>query len=126
MTTLAHHDLPEAPALAAPRYPAQHWLWGSLFAGVELALLQLSTTVLERLGYTVLSANTAKEALRLADVHNGKIQLLVTDAVMPERNGRALTERLTPANYQPRVLFWSGNRADVKVSPGVSASASLT
>ena len=84
----------------------------------EPALLRLSTIVLEQLGYTVLSANTAKEALRLADVHNGRIQLLVTDVMMPEMNGRELTERLTPDNSQLRVLFMSGYPADVIIPRG--------
>ena len=60
----------------------------------ELAILTLSSEILERLGYSVLPANTPGEAIALAQKHAGEIQLLMTDVVMPEMNGRDLSSRV--------------------------------
>ena len=60
----------------------------------EKALLELSETILKRLGYTVLSAGTPADALKLANDYEGDIQLLITDVVMPKMNGRELAERI--------------------------------
>jgi two-component system, cell cycle sensor histidine kinase and response regulator CckA len=54
----------------------------------ELGILEMTTTMLEKLGYTVLAAGTPGEAIRLAQEHSGRIDLLLTDVVMPEMNGR--------------------------------------
>ena len=50
--------------------------------------------MLQGLGYTVLAATTPGEAIRLAGEVAGEIDLLFTDVIMPEMNGRDLTERL--------------------------------
>ena len=63
----------------------------------EPAILEMTRTMLERLGYTVLAAATPGEAIRLAGEHAGEIHLLMTDVVMPEMNGRDLAERLQSA-----------------------------
>ena len=60
----------------------------------EPTLLQMSKSMLERLGYTVLAAGTPSEGIRLAGEYSGRIHLLVTDVIMPEMNGRALSARL--------------------------------
>ena len=54
----------------------------------EPMILEIATTMLESLGYTVLAASGPTEAIRLAREHGGAIQLLMTDVVMPEMNGR--------------------------------------
>ncbi len=58
----------------------------------EVAIIKLATAMLEELGYQVLAADSPSEALRLAEFHQGKIQLLLTDVVMPEMNGRELAK----------------------------------
>ncbi|MBI5444288.1 MAG: GAF domain-containing protein, partial [Deltaproteobacteria bacterium] len=85
----------------------------------EEAILTLCTEMLEGLGYTVLRAGTPGEALRLAEEYVGTIHLLVTDVVMPEMNGRALSEGLTAARPDLRCLFLSGYTADVIAHRGV-------
>lgn len=52
----------------------------------EAALLNLGKAILQRLGYTVLTANTPMAAIQLAQEHAGEIHLLITDVVMPERD----------------------------------------
>jgi len=63
---------------------------------------------LERAGYTVLGASEANEALALAHRHEGPIDLLLTDIVMPGMSGRVLAERLTAERPGLPVLYTSG------------------
>jgi len=56
------------------------------------AILMMAAMVLERQGYTVLTAGTAGEAIRLFKEQDGRIHLLMTDVVMPDMNGRDLVK----------------------------------
>ena len=85
----------------------------------ELAILKLGKTILERLGYTVLAANSPEEAIRLADEYGGQIHLLMTDMVMPGMNGRDLTNKLLSRYPTIKSLFMSGYTADVIAHQGV-------
>jgi two-component system cell cycle sensor histidine kinase/response regulator CckA len=67
----------------------------------------LAVAILERYGYRVLSAAGAEEAIALAKVHPGTIDLLLTDIIMPGMNGRALARQLA-ADRPLRVLYMSG------------------
>jgi len=79
----------------------------------EPAVLNIARTLLSRLGYTVLTASTAKEAIQTAEEHAGKIDLLMTDVIMPEMNGRELARRLLAFYPHLKCLFMSGYTADV-------------
>jgi PAS domain S-box-containing protein len=79
----------------------------------EPAILNITQTLLNRLGYTVLTASTANEAIRIAEQHADKIHLLMTDVVMPEMNGRDLATRLLSLYPNLKCLFMSGYTADV-------------
>jgi CheY-like chemotaxis protein len=85
----------------------------------EPMILKLSKTILDRLGYKVLSAGSPREALRLADQHEGKIHLLITDVVMPEMNGRDLAKKLISRYPDIKLLFMSGYTADIIANRGV-------
>jgi len=85
----------------------------------DLSLLGLSSRMLEHLGYQVLSANSAEEALALASSHAAEIRLLLTDVIMPGMNGRELAERLKIVVPGLRCLFMSGYTADVIAHHGV-------
>jgi two-component system cell cycle sensor histidine kinase/response regulator CckA len=75
---------------------------------------QLTRRTLERAGYRVLEASNAVEALRIWAKHEGAIDLLMTDIVMPEGiNGRELAERLYVHNPRLRVVLTSGYSADI-------------
>ena len=74
----------------------------------EAMLRKLTRNVLELLGYTVLEAATGHEACALSAQHSGKIDLLLTDVVMPGMNGAALAKHLTESRPSLQVLYMSG------------------
>ena len=81
----------------------------------------LTGTLLRRCGYRVLEASGGREALEVFQ-ERGAIDLLLTDAVMPEMSGRLLAERLTAVQPGLRVLFMSGHTEDKVLRAGVEAS----
>jgi PAS domain S-box-containing protein len=85
----------------------------------EAAILNLARTMLERLGYTVLTAGTPTEARQLAQEQSGRIHLVITDVVMPEMNGRDVTNSLKEYCPHIRCLFMSGYTANVIAHQGV-------
>ena len=74
---------------------------------------ELLAQLLRSAGYTVLVAAEAKEALALAEHHEGPIDLLVTDVIMPHMNGRALAETLQAERPGFATLFISGYPSNV-------------
>jgi CheY-like chemotaxis protein len=78
----------------------------------EEALRSLARELLGSLGYAVLDARDGAEALALSAAHGGRIDLLMTDLVMPHIDGRELATRLTAARPETRVLFVSGYAED--------------
>ena len=85
----------------------------------EPAILKLGKKILERIGYTVLAAGTPGEAIRLAHEHAGRIDLLMTDVVMPEMNGRDLAKHLLSIYPNLSRLFMSGYTSNVIAHHGV-------
>jgi len=77
------------------------------------AILRLTQTLLERHGYTVLGANSGHEAIRLAEEHGCKINLLLTDVIMPEMNGRQVADAVSALCPLIKTLFMSGYPASV-------------
>jgi two-component system, cell cycle sensor histidine kinase and response regulator CckA len=84
----------------------------------EAAVRNLLRRVLQSCGYTILEAQDGKEALEIAQRHAGRIDLLVTDLVMPKMSGRELAERLTQARPGMRTLMMSGYSNDVVIRQG--------
>jgi CheY-like chemotaxis protein len=85
----------------------------------EPGILNLGRKILERLGYTVLAAETPAAALQKAGDHIGPIHLVMTDVVMPGMNGRELAERIGTMHPGIRCLYMSGYTANVIVHHGV-------
>ena len=83
------------------------------------SILKLGEKILKNLGYLVLSANSPSEAIKLTEEHAGEINLLITDVVMPEMNGRELSEQLRMISPDLKTLFMSGYTANVIAHRGV-------
>ncbi len=75
--------------------------------------------ILEQQGYNVLTAANGEEAQKLAKLHGPRIQLLMTDVVMPQMSGRELAEQLTSQLPQLKVLYMSGYTDDAIVRHGL-------
>jgi YesN/AraC family two-component response regulator len=67
----------------------------------------------------VLPASTADEAINLARLHGDEINLLMTDVIMPEINGRELAKSILTILPNLRRLFMSGYTANVIAHRGV-------
>jgi CheY-like chemotaxis protein len=85
----------------------------------EEAVRRLSAKVLERAGYRVISAADGVEAIRAAGAHEGRIDLLVTDVVMPGMSGNHLASLFRTRDPEIRVLFVSGYTPDAVLRHGV-------
>ncbi len=85
----------------------------------EEAILRLASAVLDGLGYRVLASSSPRRALEMARQHEGPIDLLITDVVMPEMDGRALSERVAEERPGIRRLYISGYPANVIAQRGV-------
>lgn len=85
----------------------------------EPSLLSLGQSVLEKLGYTVLPANSPSEALRISATYPKKIDLLMTDMVMPDMSGRELSAIVSRSRPDIRCLYVSGYAADVIANQNV-------
>jgi two-component system cell cycle sensor histidine kinase/response regulator CckA len=83
------------------------------------ALRTLTRRILENRGYRVLVAAAPHEAQAIAAGHVGRIDLLLTDVILPEMSGRALSEQLVPRHPGMRVLFMSGYTDDAMVHRGI-------
>jgi CheY-like chemotaxis protein len=86
----------------------------------EGALRRMARVYLVMTGYTVLEASDGDEALKLAREHQGPINLLLTDVVMPKLSGSKLYRQLAAMRPELRVLFMSGHPDEVVRDHGVS------
>jgi two-component system cell cycle sensor histidine kinase/response regulator CckA len=82
------------------------------------SLEQIARRILKRYGYSVLSAPSAEEAVRVSRGHAGAIDLLLTDVVMPGQSGPSLATLLTTERPAMRVLHMSGYTDDAVVRHG--------
>jgi CheY-like chemotaxis protein len=90
-----------------------------LLAEDDEMLRPLAKGLLDKLGYTVLEAENADQALGVAGAHAGPIHLLVSDVVMPGASGRELARRLAETRPATRVLYVSGYTDDAIVHHGM-------
>jgi PAS domain S-box-containing protein len=85
-------------------------------------LRKLAQNVLQQHGYRVLTAENGEDALKVSEAHDGSIDLMITDVVMPKMGGRETAERLQPLYPRMKVIYMSGYTDNAIVHHGVLAS----
>jgi len=111
--------VPQAPRASARRADLPGGNETILLVEDETALRELTRGLLEAAGYTVLEAANVEDAIHLAENAHRKIDLLLTDVVMPGMDGHELSRRLTSSCALLKVLYMSGYTDDVIVQRGV-------
>jgi len=110
----------EVDALVPPQTPvAERGAETILLVEDEPTIRRIVVRTLKGYGYTVLEASRADEALEVAKAHAGRIDVLVTDVVMPGMGGRQLAERLHESRPETAVLYISGYTENAIVHHGV-------
>ncbi len=84
----------------------------------EEAVRKLVCDVLSRSGYKIVSASNGEDALLLVEKHNGPLDLVLTDMVMPKMGGRDLVQRLTEIRPGIKSVYMSGYTTETVVSNG--------
>jgi len=111
--------LPEEIGKTAPIEAARQGSGTVLLVEDDEQLRRLTHRALATQGYVVLEADRGRLALDIARRHNGPIDLLLTDLVMPDINGRKLADALRAARPGLRVLFMSGYPDSAIVNHGM-------
>jgi two-component system, cell cycle sensor histidine kinase and response regulator CckA len=91
----------------------------------EDAVRSLASRILRKRGYLVLEARHGSEALDIARSHEGRIDLLLTDVVMPVMGGRELGEQLVKLRPDIKVVFMSGYTGDTLLQRGMKESSAF-
>jgi CheY-like chemotaxis protein len=107
-----------APPVVLPSGPVAGHGETLLVVEDEAALRDVAGRILSGAGYRVLAADGGIQALELAALHEGSIDLLVSDVVMPGMLGKELAERLVDIRPDTRVLYMSGYAQPVLASQG--------
>jgi CheY-like chemotaxis protein len=89
----------------------------------EATILRLASRILRRRGYTVLEAETGEEAVRVAAEHGGRIDVLLTDLIMPGLSGAEVARRIMTAHPAVQVVYMSGYGAEDLAEHGVGHPA---
>jgi two-component system, cell cycle sensor histidine kinase and response regulator CckA len=120
------------PRIEEDLHPVGHHEASSTAEGSETILLvedddmvrKLTKTILQQSGYTVLEAANGEAALTVAAHYKERIDLLMTDIMMPHYSGREVADRLLPLKQGLRVLFMSGYTEDAILNQGVESTTS--
>ncbi|MFP4058268.1 MAG: response regulator [Candidatus Brocadiia bacterium] len=110
---------PARPEPGPPARPAETLL----LVDDEPAVRSFACRALRRLGYTVLEAATACQALRLARQHPGAVHLVLADSLLPDCHVGDLVARARQLHPEARVLLMSGQPRQDAVPPGIEALA---
>jgi CheY-like chemotaxis protein len=91
----------------------------------EEALRESLCDYLRSMGYTVLAASSGQQALSEASDYEGRIDLLITDVVMPKMSGRELSQMLTSLRPDLITIYMSGYTDDAVLRHGIHELAAL-
>lgn len=90
-----------------------------LFVEDEEAILAVGKEMLSHLGYKVITASSPKQALRIVQEQQNTLNLLITDVIMPEMNGRDLADSIRTIIPKLPCLFISGYTEDIITHRGM-------
>ena len=107
--------------MTAPKGPSKETI---LLIDDEESVRAIVLKILRRANYNVLEAANGEAALKIAETHTGKIDLVITDMFMPGLRGPEVAEKLAMTRPGLRVLFMSGY-ADQDLRTGVPAGANF-
>jgi len=110
--TAAAEAAPPAPAPEPPRETI-------LLVEDEAGIRALVRKILRREKYEVLEAGSAEEALNVAGTHEGRIDLLLTDVMLPGLGGRELAEGMRESLPNLKILYVSGFTSDEDIRAGI-------
>ena len=96
-----------------------HLLTNDQFVEDEEAVKFLTEKLLTSRGYSVIAADDTKHAIQICEDQDRHIDLLLTDVVMPQMDGRELYDQLSIIRPRLRVLYMSGYAVDVIARHGV-------
>ena len=85
----------------------------------EFMVLEIARIALDKLGYKVLEADSPSKAMEVVSDYAGKIDLLLTDLVMPEMSGKDLSGELIEIYPEIKTLYMSGYTPDKVLSHGI-------
>lgn len=109
---------------AAPRLPAAVRMERILLVEDEPALLDLVKDTLEDEGYEVMCASAPGAAIQLVQEFPGQIDLVITDLIMPEMNGRMMVERIREFKQGFQALYMSGYSNEIMADRNILTDGS--
>jgi two-component system cell cycle sensor histidine kinase/response regulator CckA len=89
----------------------------------EELVMEIHRTIVERLGYRVLEAASGKEAIRLVKEHNGPIDFVLLDIILPDMNGTQIYPQLMESRPDLKVIVCSGFALDGPATQILEAGA---
>jgi len=128
-TTFRLYFPPAVAPVAAPADPARdserHGEETLLIVEDEPSVRNLVASALRHDGYHLLIASSAEEALAVADAHDGPIDLLLTDAMMPGKSGVELASLMSERRPATPVIIMSGYTDEILDVPGMKEPIAL-
>jgi signal transduction histidine kinase/ActR/RegA family two-component response regulator len=85
----------------------------------DVLILNITAKNLKKMGYNIFATSIPAEAINIAQVPENKIDLLLTDVIMPEMNGLELFKKIRKISLDIQCLFMSGYTADVIAHQGI-------
>ena len=102
-----------------PGAPLQRGTETVLVAEDDPALRKLSRTVLEQFGYKVVEAEDGEDAIQKYMLHRDAIQLIILDMIMPNKDGKEVSEHIRKIQPDIKILFVSGYTSDIIHANGI-------
>jgi CheY-like chemotaxis protein len=87
----------------------------------EDSVRKLTRTILQTHGYQVIEARNGREGLNLAQQHQDKLDMVLSDMVMPQMGGRQLAEQLRLNMPTIKIMLMSGYTDDTALRDGLQA-----